>query len=572
MLSRKFIKIFIFTGTFLGIILLFDPVMKRVVQSAANFFLDDVTVKVESFETSFLYLRSRAKLNVQASGETHAKVRELELDLNFRGFKPFIDVNLSDSEINVAKSFVEAREAKEKKTSDGPPLFLLSFLGDVKVSNIDFFYSDGTHSVLATLLSMDLDFPEGKGSLNGISVQLPEEDSQLLRVKNLTLDFNPKGFRRTGPTELKIHADDFRIELAKKSIEALKSLMTVSPDETDIENKSSPLNELSSIEVDSFKLLDRDRKVEGTIDYFGANIKDGTATLRGLSTEWSRSKNQIFELEKASVKFDPEKLRSTEKPDLRIILTNFNITAGPDLIRTFTSKSSKSEQSSPELPVTISRLLLGNGRVNFPQYPGLDGKPFLTLNDIFGNLYNLTLTPGTPLAKFNVNATVGGNSRAMLNGKLNLASSPPEVSMDYRLFDLDMRRLNEEFRKKIPITFKEGEFDLLGEVIQRDGRTMGYVKPYLDGAAYLGNQKEFRGPKHFFFEIGATVANWFLENDSSDTVATKIPFVIEDGKINFDITEAIVRSLEHGLLETVRVKARTDQYELREAQQEDVTR
>ncbi len=51
-------------------------------------------------------------------------------------------------------------------------------------------------------------------------------------------------------------------------------------------------------------------------------------------------------------------------------------------------------------------------------------------------------------------------------------------------------------------------------------------------------------------EAVGRLANWTLENDKKDTVATRIPFIYEDGAFSTENGEALEDVIKHGLTET----------------------
>lgn len=74
-------------------------------------------------------------------------------------------------------------------------------------------------------------------------------------------------------------------------------------------------------------------------------------------------------------------------------------------------KDKPSKNPGP-LPVVISRVLIGDAKVSFVDYPGIGKQKYLSINEIFGNIYNITLEPGTPLGSFTFNATFEGGANS----------------------------------------------------------------------------------------------------------------------------------------------------------------
>jgi hypothetical protein len=311
-----------------------------------------------------------------------------------------------------------------------------------------------------------------------------------------------------------------------------------------------------------------DQHLKGGVKLLAADFENGKLEAGSLEGHWTHTGRKLIRLDKASLRFGPEEIAQNKKPDVSLIITGLNFYFGKELKSLLSKQKNKKQEASSELPLSISRILVGSSSVHLLDYPGIGKQKHLTLNGIFGNINHITKKAGTPLGKFNFNATFEGSAKLMANGKFDLAHSPVQFSVDYRLFSFMMDRLNPELRERLPLTFKEGEFHLVGEVIKREDIILGYFKPMLEDAQYLGNKKEFKNPKHFFLEIGATITNWLLENSETNKVAAKVPFVIKDGSVDFNAGKALWSSIENGLLETDKVKARSDQYRLKQAQEE----
>jgi hypothetical protein len=456
----------------------------------------------------------------------------------------------------------ENQEAKESESSAGPIGMLhelkvfephLEIIGETKISgSIDNIY---------------MNLSEGKGAISKIQAQVA--DSPLIEVNQIDISMNPKSLTSDEKTELKAKIIGTDATISKKSLNALKNLPSLPKDVKEEEPSEPPYKHISQILVKDSSLTLKDQNIKATTTFVDADIENGKVTVEDVKSSLLKTGRNFFKLEKLTASFDPEDLRTNPKPDIKMIVSAFDIKVTKALINSFPkNKKEKETKAPPKIPAVISRVLVSRGTISFPEYPGIGGQKYLKLNDIFGNIYNITLEPGTPLASFVFNATFEGETKMISKGKFDLADSPMQWSVDYKLFDLDMTKLNEELRARIPVTFKEGTFNVFGEAIQRDDEIVGYFKPFLVDAQYMGNEKEFKGIKHFFVEVAGTIKNWLFENDETNTVASKVPFSFKDGELNLEPGEAIWSAIEHGLLETDRVKPRADQYQLKQAQEE----
>ncbi|MBA2403803.1 MAG: DUF748 domain-containing protein [Bdellovibrionales bacterium] len=491
--------------------------------------------------------------------------------MNFHGIIPLLDIGMSGTKVDLTKDFLKRlkknEEKKEATTEEKKKFQLLSYIGTIELRDFNLSFTDGTRTLFTHLLSLDLDFPAGKGSVKGITATLREEDLRLLEVADIDLSFHSDGILGEESAELGVLIEGPKIRLARKAIKSLKKLMTFPSDPE--KDGPSLIKELSYIRLNNARVHDDDRHIAAFAGKLAVDFENGTSVMQDLRADWRHTGRKLASVGKISGSFSPDNLVKGKKPDLRLIITSFRMVVGKELQNLLKSgDKKKSTGEAPDVPFTISHILVGSSSVNFPDKPGIGAQKNLAIREIFGHVNNLTMTPGTPLASFNFNATFEGKARLITNGKLDLAHVPPQASVDFKLFNFDMKKLNPEFRKKIPLTFQEGEFNLLGEVVKRDKDIVGYFKPFLVDASYLGNKKEFKNTRHFFAEIGATITNWLFENSKTETVATRVPFVVKNGSIDFKAGEALWNAVEHGVLESKRVKPGGEKYELRQAEEE----
>lgn len=87
----------------------------------------------------------------------------------------------------------------------------------------------------------------------------------------------------------------------------------------------------------------------------------------------------------------------------------------------------------------------------------------------------------------------------------------------------------------------------------------------------MGNKQEWKSGTHFFIELLGSVSNFVLENSDRKTVATRVPFIYEDGAFSVETGGAIVDAVKHGLIESDTVsRGIEDKYRLNRANPKEV--
>ncbi len=464
---------------------------------------------------------------------------------------------------------------KETSNSSSP----LSMLEAFSVNNFNLEVI-GKTNLSAKMNSLLVDMKEGKGRIDNMTASFP--NSEVMSVENILLRFDQNALIAGKDAQLSFSVKGTEVNITQSALDAFKGLPNPpksSPDdETKDESNSSPLKQLKSVSMIDTRFLLHPQGVMTEIDNITANINEGQAQIGEINSSLIKNGKKVLRVEEITVGFDPEKLNGPEKPELNIAVIDTHLRVSNELLNNFKQEAQeagdegeeKAKEAPTPLPVVISRILIGDAKVSFLDYPGIGKQKHLTINEIFGNIYNITLEPGTPLGSFAFNATFEGDSKFMTDGSLDLAAAPLEWSANWKLLNFDMRKLNKELRARIPLTFSEGVLDFYGEAIQQDDKIVGYVKPVLEEGEYFGNEDEFKGVRHFLAETFATFTNWIFERNESDTVATQIPFVIEDGKFDTKLGEAAWNAIKHGLTETDKVERGLEEdYQLKEAQEED---
>lgn len=119
-----------------------------------------------------------------------------------------------------------------------------------------------------------------------------------------------------------------------------------------------------------------------------------------------------------------------------------------------------------------------------------------------------------------------GQGKMNLEGNINLIKEIPDMDMTLAIDGGDATALNDFTNYYAGIDFDKGTFGLYSEVAIADGYLKGYVKPLLTDTKLIGEGDSFLD---VLWEGFVGFFKFILANQSTDTLATRIPF---EGDLN----------------------------------------
>ena len=209
------------------------------------------------------------------------------------------------------------------------------------------------------------------------------------------------------------------------------------------------------------------------------------------------------------------------------------------------SKKEAQDVKETLFPVKVETVDLRRAQVVFEEYPSLDDKSRLRIENINGRITNLTPDEDDQLSSFNLSAALQGKSETVFIGSLNLTKTPMLWDVDVELKDFDMASLNPVLKRNLPLTFTKGRLDLFAEAQNENKVIKGYIKPFIKDIDVVANKEKFVGIKHFGIEILTALGNLILRDSDTKTVATYLDFNY-NGAFNISTGQGISEALEHG--------------------------
>jgi hypothetical protein len=205
-------------------------------------------------------------------------------------------------------------------------------------------------------------------------------------------------------------------------------------------------------------------------------------------------------------------------------------------------------------PVDIERVTLRQSEVKFRPFAKADVKETWRVTDVDGTATNITSALDNPMTFFSVSGTLLENSKIKLAGQALLKEKPLDWNVDVELHGFDLKAANPITAHFLPLTFTSGSLDLYAEARSENGSIQGYARPFAKKLQVVGNSGDFKGVKHFIFEILTEFVNFVLKSPEHQTLATQIDFKTEGEKIRVNAPKAIRLAIHHGFVQELKQK------------------
>ncbi|MDQ7917094.1 DUF748 domain-containing protein [Mesonia sp. MT50] len=174
------------------------------------------------------------------------------------------------------------------------------------------------------------------------------------------------------------------------------------------------------------------------------------------------------------------------------------------------------------VPLDINSFDIYNGKLAFVQLesePNID----LSIHNLrlsAKNLRNVKQVEKVLPSPITATGTSIGNGKLNLDGKINLIKEIPDMDMSLSLDEVDATALNEFTSFYAGLDFESGTVGVFTEFAIADAHLKGYVKPLLTDTTLIGKEDGFL---ETLWEGFVGVFKFILKNQSTDTVATKVP-------------------------------------------------
>lgn len=204
------------------------------------------------------------------------------------------------------------------------------------------------------------------------------------------------------------------------------------------------------------------------------------------------------------------------------------------------------------MPLRVNRFEIHSGNI---RYRDMTSKPKLDigLTDAYLKAENLTnvkeennLLPSTAELKANIY-----RGELQMNMKLDPFNHKPTFDMNLELKNTNLPDLNDFFKAYGKFDVSRGVFGLYMEGAAKDGKFVGYVKPFLKDLKVLGPEDKDDKLLRKFWEGVVGAGGHIFRNIPHDQVATKVPLEGTISKMDPDILSAIIVVLRNAFVKAL---------------------
>lgn len=228
-----------------------------------------------------------------------------------------------------------------------------------------------------------------------------------------------------------------------------------------------------------------------------------------------------------------------------IVTDNLDFLFLKDMSKLSNPKKEAKDVKDTLFPVSVESVDLRRAQIVFEEYPSLDETSRLKIENINGQITNVTPTEKEQISAFNLSGSLQGSAATVFIGELNMFKKPILWDIDVEMKNFDLSKLNPVLIRKLPLTFTKGRLNLYAEAKNDNEKIKGYIKPFIKDIDVVANKEHFEGVKHFGIEILAALGNLILRDSENKTVATYVDFTY-DGKFNVDTGQGISKAIENG--------------------------
>lgn len=216
-----------------------------------------------------------------------------------------------------------------------------------------------------------------------------------------------------------------------------------------------------------------------------------------------------------------------------------------DMSKLSNPKEEANDVKETLFPVSVESLDLRRAQIVFEEYPSLDESSRLKIENINGQINNLTPSEELQVSAFNLSGSLQGSAEISFIGELNMLNKPLLWDVDIEMKNFDLSKLNPVLIRKLPLSFTKGRLDLYAEAKNDNKIIKGYIKPFIKDIDVIANKEHFKGIKHIGIEILTALGNLILRDSDNKTVATYIDFTY-DKTLNINSTQGITKAIENG--------------------------
>lgn len=208
------------------------------------------------------------------------------------------------------------------------------------------------------------------------------------------------------------------------------------------------------------------------------------------------------------------------------------------------------------VPIRLDEVRVVDGELvfrNFISEPPVD----LRMLDLDATVFNLTNVRdgrgGGRVARLDAQARVLGQAPMEARAEFDPFDEARDFSMDLRIRQIDLRRINALARAYAKLDFASGQGDFVMELDAKDGRLRGYAKPLFTDLEILDwnqdVQQEGDNPLRLAWEALSGAVSDLFKNRPKDQLATRVDISGDIGNAQTSTLDAIFNVLRNAFVE-----------------------
>ncbi len=204
------------------------------------------------------------------------------------------------------------------------------------------------------------------------------------------------------------------------------------------------------------------------------------------------------------------------------------------------------------MPLDINWVEIQDGKVSYKDFsasPNVD----LFIDDMYLKATNLRNVDDEKVA-FPSDVTVRGNSigggKLNIDGKVNILRPVPDMDFKGKLIQVNLPAMNNYTNSFAGVDFVKGRLDIYSDLLIKDGKVSGFVKPLVSDIQMIDITKQDTDPFNILWESIVSVVVEIFTNQKEDQFATQVQL---EG--NLDSPETNFWSTLNGIFKNAFVKA-----------------
>ena len=278
----------------------------------------------------------------------------------------------------------------------------------------------------------------------------------------------------------------------------------------------------------------------GSIDGTELSIWRGAYAFNNFHMEIRQSGHEFIRIKRIDASLSWRNLfRGVASIDLIVDVPR--LSPNEDLIKRLSknpAQSGKNAQSVWQklIPLRVDSVRIENGKLTSEHMLRVVNRKAdnFTIEAVNGELKEVLNTSSSTNPEFSLSGYLGKTGKLAVNGKISANQPGKPLHTEVKISNLELKSLNSWTHFVAPFSFESGSLTMLSEINSSNGKTSGYLKPFLKSVELVGDENDFKGFVHAGTEIAIATINLIFKNSKTEELATKVDFEYDSKSKKFD--------------------------------------